>query len=195
MTIQSGFIDELRRAYQAPLVRYLTEVLGSPELARDAAQDSFEKVHKLYRPDQLIFPRVTLFGIATAFALAQLRRRRIERLAEAADTENTKELLDHDVPPVDCQALAVRIGQHLATAIKELRPGLRKVFVMAHVQGKSRQEIAAELGVSEKRVDKRMTRALRLCRERLASQGVHLTDVDRARDPTELVGERVVDIR
>jgi hypothetical protein len=49
--------------------------------------------------------------------------------------------------------------------------------------------------VSEKRVDKRMTRALRLCRERLASQGVHLTDVDRARDPTELVGERVVDIR
>jgi RNA polymerase sigma-70 factor (ECF subfamily) len=194
MAMQSGFIDGLRRAYQAPLVHYLTEMLGDPEFARKLAQDSFEKVQKLCRPDQLSFPRATLFGIATTFALAQLRRRRIERVAEAADTEN-EELPDQDALPADPQVTAGQIGQQLATAIKELRPSLRRVFVMAHVQGKARQEIAAALGVSEKRVGKRMTRALRLCRERLASQGVHLIDIDRARDPSELEGERVVALR
>ena len=109
--------------------------------------------------------------------------------------ENSGDPPDRDSLPVDRQVIACEVAGHLATAIKELRPSLRKVFVMAHIQGKTRQEIAAALGVSEKCVDKCMTRALRLCRERLASQGVHLTDIDRARDTRELLGERVVDLR
>ncbi len=49
---------------------------------------------------------------------------------------------------------------------------------MAHVQGKPRKEIAASLGISEKRVDKRMTQALKACRDRLCSQGIDLGEVD-----------------
>jgi RNA polymerase sigma factor (sigma-70 family) len=74
--------------------------------------------------------------------------------------------------------MADQIGQHLANVIKSLRPNLRKVFVMAHVQGKPRREIAAALGISEKRVDKRMTKALKACRDRLASQGIDLAEVE-----------------
>ncbi|MGH8300789.1 MAG: sigma factor-like helix-turn-helix DNA-binding protein [Steroidobacteraceae bacterium] len=46
------------------------------------------------------------------------------------------------------------------------------------MQGKPRKEIAAALGISEKRVDKRMTKALRACRERLSSQGIDVAEVD-----------------
>ncbi|HEY1806821.1 MAG TPA: sigma factor-like helix-turn-helix DNA-binding protein [Terracidiphilus sp.] len=62
--------------------------------------------------------------------------------------------------------------EQVAAAIIQLRPNLRTVFVMAHVLRRSRQEIAAALGISERRVDRRMIRALSACRERLVSQGI-----------------------
>jgi RNA polymerase sigma factor (sigma-70 family) len=70
------------------------------------------------------------------------------------------------------------LAEHVAAVIIGLPMTLRAVFVMAHVQRRSREEIAAALGISERRVDKRMTKALRECRERLACRGIHLTEVD-----------------
>jgi RNA polymerase sigma factor (sigma-70 family) len=65
-------------------------------------------------------------------------------------------------------------SQALVAAIKRLPLRLRKAFVMAHVQCKPRKEIATELRISERRVDRRMTKALKVCRDRLSSQGIHL---------------------
>jgi RNA polymerase sigma factor (sigma-70 family) len=64
----------------------------------------------------------------------------------------------------------------VADAILTLPLRLRKVFVMSALLGKSRTEIAAELGISERRVDQRMTKALVTCRERLLAQGIDLAD-------------------
>jgi DNA-directed RNA polymerase specialized sigma24 family protein len=50
--------------------------------------------------------------------------------------------------------------------------------VMAHVQGIARKDIAEQLGISLKRVDKRMTKALRTLRERMESFGIDLLRVD-----------------
>ena len=57
--------------------------------------------------------------------------------------------------------------QRLADAIKRLPMRLRKPFVMAHVQRKPRAEIATELHISVRQVDRRLTRALVACRRRL----------------------------
>jgi RNA polymerase sigma factor (sigma-70 family) len=62
--------------------------------------------------------------------------------------------------------------------IKELPANLRTVLVMAHVQGIPRKDIAEQLGISLKRVDKRMTKALRTLRERMESFGIDLLRVD-----------------
>lgn len=194
--IESGFIEELCRAYQAPLHRYLTEMVGNPEIAQELAQESFAHVHRTYRPVEVMFPRAMLFRVATNFALMHLRRRRIERRywGDAINIECVEEgVPDADVLPADRQVLADQIGQHLAAAIKDLRPTLRKVFVMAHLQCKSRKEMAAELGVTEKRVDKRMTKALAACRERMASKGIDFEDVDNPRSLVGLVGKLVAD--
>lgn len=195
MTTEGGFIEGLSRAYGAPLVRYLTEMLGSPKRAHEVAQASFEKVGRFYRPEQIVFPRALLFRVATNLALVELRRGRVQRqaLVEAADIESPDQLPDHHVPVLSRQVNADQIGSYLAAAIKGLRPSLRQVFVMAHVQGKSRNEVATALGLSERCVDKRMTKALRACRERLASRGIDLAELDSHRSPIELVGERTVD--
>lgn len=78
----------------------------------------------------------------------------------------------------DRQFITDQIGRHIVAVIKELRPPLRRVFVMAHVQGMSRTEITAALGISERSLDRRMARALKLCHDRLAARGVDPTDVD-----------------
>lgn len=57
--------------------------------------------------------------------------------------------------------------QRVADAIKRLPTRLRKPFVMAHVQRKSRAEIAAALHISERRVDRRLIRALVVCQGNL----------------------------
>ncbi|HEX3843549.1 MAG TPA: RNA polymerase sigma factor [Steroidobacteraceae bacterium] len=170
------FVERLCRTHEAQLLAYLTQMLGRPELAREVAQDTFEKVHRMYRPEQVMFPRAMLFKVATNFALMHLRRRRLEN-AMVMGAAGMEEVPDHRMGP-DRQAMADQIGQHLATVIKELRPNLRRVFVMAHIQGKPRKEIAAALGISEKRVDKRMTKALKACRDRLSSQGIDLAGVE-----------------
>ena len=188
MTDQSGFVDQLCRRYKTPLTAYLASMVGSWEIAQELTEDTFEKMRQMYRPDQVIFPRAMLFQVGTNFALMHLRRRTENKvlicsaaIMAAANPDFHPEAIIEDVSDQglspERQALADQIGQHLATAIKELRPNLRSVFVLAHVERKPRREIAATLGVSEKRIDKRMTKALKKCRERLASRGIELADV------------------
>lgn len=166
------FVEQLCREHEAQLLQYLTRMLGSPDLAREVAQDTYEKLHKMYRAEEVLFPRAILFKIATNFALMRLRRSRLES-SVIQGSAGMEEVPDEAARP-DRRAMAEQINERIAQAIRELRPNLRKVFVMAHIQGKGRKQIAEELGISLKRVDKRMTEALRQCRERLAELGVDL---------------------
>lgn len=194
LTAQHRFVDGLCRSYQAPLHSYLTQMVGNPDIARELAQESFEHVHRRYRSGEVLFPRAMLYRVATNIGRMHLRRRRVERRywGEAVDMEEAVEAVaDRNSLPADREVLAEQIGRYIAAAIVGLRPTLRRVFVMAHLQGRSRKEIAAELGVSEKRVDKRMSGALRACRELLASLGIHSGDVENPREVMEFVGDLV----
>src|SRR5487761_1152027 len=93
------FVERLCRTHEAQLLAYLTQMLGRPEISREVAQDTFEKMHKMYRPDQVMFPRAMLFKVATNFALMHLRRRRMEDRywGHPVDMEYVKEVMpDHD---------------------------------------------------------------------------------------------------
>lgn len=61
----------------------------------------------------------------------------------------------------------------VAAAILVLPLRLRRPFVMAHVEGKSREEIATQLRISTRCVERRLTRALVRCREQLQLDIVH----------------------
>ena len=171
-----AFFEQLCRAHEAQLLAYLTQMLGRADLAREVAQDTYEQLHRIYRPDQVLFPRAMLFKVATNFALMHLRRRRLES-AVLAGPGGMETVADEASGP-DRQVMAEQLAQRLAAVIQNLSAPLRAVFVLAHVQGKSRKEIAAQLGISERRVDKRMTRALKQCRMQLSSQGIDLAEVD-----------------
>lgn len=179
-TTSHGFIEQLRRSYQAPLHCYLAQMVGSQEIAQELVQQCFEHVHRTYRASQVMFPRAMLFKVATNFALMHLRRQRMEDKywGHPVDMEYVKEAVpDHDSLLPDREAMAEQVRDRLVAAIKELRPAYRRVFVMALLQGRNRKEIATAVGASEKRVDKRMTKAIKTCRARLAADGMELTDL------------------
>ncbi len=171
-----AFFEQLCRTHEAQLLAYLTQMLGRVDLAREVAQDAYEQLHRTYQPEQVLFPRAMLFKIATNYALMHLRRRRVES-AVISGPGGMDQVPDHAGGP-DRRVMADQIAQRLAQVIQDLSPPLRAVFVLAHVQGKPRKEIATLLGISERRVDKRMTRALKQCRMQLSSQGIDLTEVE-----------------
>ena len=180
MMTSNGFIEQLCRSYQEPLRCYLAQMVGSQDIAQELAQQCFEYVHRAYRGSEVMFPRAMLFKVATNFALMHLRRRRMEGRywGRAVDMEYVKEVVpDQDSLLPDREAMAEQVRDRLVAAIKGLRPAYRRVFVMALLQGKNRKEIAAAVGASEKRVDKRMTKAIKTCRARLAADGIQLTDL------------------
>lgn len=173
---RAELVEELCRAHEPQLIHYLTRMLGRVDLAREVIQDTYEKIHKQYRPDEVMYPRAMLYKIATNFALMRLRRARLESTI-ITGPYGMEKVPDEAAPP-DKRVIADEINERLVQTIKELRPNLRIVLVMAHVQGIARKDIAEQLGISLKRVDKRMTKALRTLRERMESFGIDLLRVD-----------------
>lgn len=64
------------------------------------------------------------------------------------------------------------LADYVAAAIIALPTRLRTVFVRAHVLQQSQAEIAAALRISERRVERRMVKALVVCRSRLQARGI-----------------------
>jgi len=169
-------VEELCRAHESQLLSYLTRMLGRTDLAREVVQDTYERIHTQYRPGEVMFPRAMLYKIATNFALMRLRRARLESTV-ITGPQGMEKVADEAASP-DKHVSAEEINERLVQTIKELRPPLRTVLIMAHLQGIPRKDIAEQLGISLKRVDKRMTKALRTLRERMESFGIDLLHVD-----------------
>jgi RNA polymerase sigma-70 factor (ECF subfamily) len=174
--MRDDWVGGLCRAYEPQLLQYLTRMLGRVDIAREVVQDTYEKIHTQYRPDELMFPRALLYKIATNQALMRLRRARLES-SVITGSQGMEKVPDESASP-DKRAMAEEINERLVQTIKELQPSLRTVLVMAHVQGIARKDIAEQLGISLKRVDKRMSKALRILRERMESFGIDLLRVD-----------------
>jgi RNA polymerase sigma factor (sigma-70 family) len=177
-TIQGDFLEHFCRATEGQLEAYLAQMVGSADIARQLVKDSFARV-RLSRLEQAVFPRAALFSVATNVALLHLRRRRAGRTAlEPAMDFEEERMTRSDRVGQNRHLSADEFGASLAIAIKALRLSHRKVFVMAHVQGLPRREIAAVVGISEARLDKRMTKALKAVRGHLGARGIDPMDIE-----------------
>ena len=111
-----AFFDQLCRAHEAQLLAYLTQMLGRVDLAREAIQDTYEQLHRMYRPEQVLFPRAILFKVATRYALMQLRRRRVES-AMIGGPAGMEQVPDLGGEP-ERQVMAEQIEQRVAHRIR-----------------------------------------------------------------------------
>lgn len=167
----ADFVSRLKSSHGLQLHRFLTRMLGRKEAAEDVAQDTYLKLYRLSRPDEVMCPQALLFDVATKLALTRLRRARAEAALAAASAEEIEAVPDPSALP-DRHAAADQAMRQLAVIVEELSPNLRQVFIMRYVKQMPRQEIAEQLSISIGALEQRLTRALAQCRSQMSAAGL-----------------------
>jgi len=127
---------------------------GDTELATDVAQETFLKIwEKQLQPDGKNF-KALLFKIAGDIFISRYRR---EKLALDFSMTFKPGILD-DSPEDQMQFKELK--SRYEQALKILPENQRTVFLMSRMDGLKYHEIAGQLGLSVKAVEKRMNLAL-----------------------------------
>lgn len=157
--IPSPGIEMLYEEYQRALVAYLTRLVSDREAAEDLCQETFIKALRSWsQRDPAASVGAWLYRIATNTAYDYLRRRRRIRFMP---------LIDIEPPPNGNHSMESRLdeGEPVLRALEQLPPMYRLPLVLHSCEGRSTQEIADTLGVSNSAVKTRLFRARERFRE------------------------------
>ena len=168
-------IAEVVTREQSRLRSFIRRRVSDPRDAEDILQDVF---YELVEANRLLMPihHVTgwLFRVARNRITDLFRRRTLERFSDGAvpyedDLLRLQDLLPS--PDAGPEALYERhlLLDELESAIGELPPKQREVFVAHELDGRSFKEMAAETGVSVNTLLSRKRYAVLHLRERLKS--------------------------
>jgi len=159
----------LVRAYEPLLLAYLVQMLGDPEAARDAAQETFLAAFQAlprWRPPDAARADPSrplspwLYRIATNKALSLLRS---GRLAVVATMRTSAGFSSTEVMTSGFEErYAAR--ELLRSALRHLSEQDAACLVLHYVAGERYGEIASRLGLTGEAVRKRVSRGLRVLR-------------------------------
>jgi RNA polymerase sigma-70 factor (ECF subfamily) len=161
---------ELTVRYYRPVGAFLLKRVGRPDLVEDLAQETFLEAYRSLkegrRPQNFAS---WLFGIAVNRCGKWLRRKR-PALFDPADPPELP-----SSPPAGAETEEREEQQHRLAALEDglagLPPQTRTLLEMKHRQGKTCEQIAAELGQPVGTVKSQLSRAYKALRERLPRPG------------------------
>src|SRR3954469_14862479 len=153
--------EAIVQGYNRPLLRYCSRTLPAAR-AEDAVQQAFLSAHRaIHAGDAELNLRPWLYRIAHNASLNLLRQ-------HGLDHDEVSEEIDGVETPVQ----AFERGERLRTvvaAVQDLPERQRSAIVLQAVEGRSYEEIAAELGVSDGAVRQLLNRARNTLREAAAA--------------------------
>lgn len=158
--------DELFMQYSKPLFYYAAKFVDD-EMARDIVQDVFAKLWS----DQSITVKHSLnsllFTMVRNNCLQHLEKQKVRNKY----LESTKLILQEEELRFYMEEKTSLIEQELENKLKEVLSRLpdrcRQIFVMSRFDNKKNKEIAGELDISVKAVEKQITKALSTIRTEL----------------------------
>lgn len=152
----------LVEAYQKPVYNLCYRMLGEPEAAEDAAQETFLKVYQnLARYDRERSFATWLLSIAAHYCIDRLRRRRFVSFSIDEDEETPLELPDHSAPDPETETERRQEQAHLHKLLQSLDPTDRAALVLRYWNDCSEIEIAQALTLTVPAVKSRLHRARR----------------------------------
>lgn len=146
---------------------YIRDFVPDDDVAKDIIQELFAAIWIKRHSLNLIKPlRSYLYSAAHNKAINYLRdkTRRTVIMGEILNRTGSEKV----TPPVDTYIEAKELENQIRIAIKRLPIHARRTFLMSRKQGMTYKEIADHLHVTEKAVEKNMSKALRLLREYLS---------------------------
>lgn len=146
---------------------YIRDFIPDDDIAKDIIQELFSAIWIKRHSLNLIKPlRSYLYSAAHNKTINYLRDKgkRNAKMGEIVNRSGSGKV----APPVDAYVEVKELEDQIRIAIKRLPIHARRTFLMSRKQGMTYKEIADHLHVTEKAVEKNMSKALRLLREYLA---------------------------
>lgn len=151
--------DEIFRQYSKPLFYYAAKFVDD-EAARDIVQDVFMKLWSDSSLTVKLSLNSLLFTMVRNSCLQYLEKQKVR----AKYAESAKLKLQEEELRFYMEEKTSLIEQELENKLNEVLNGLpercRQVFVMSRFENKKNKEIAEELDISVKAVEKQITKAL-----------------------------------
>ncbi len=167
--------EQLVRAYDQSVLRLATNLLRSPEDARDVYQEAFLRVFRnlgSFRFDCSF--HTWLYRIVTNICLDQLRKRKVRKedsaVTETADgTLDRMDSFEEDAPDANPERRMWnrQLRERIEGALGGLTPRERMVFELRHYQGLRLRNIGEILGTTEEAAKNCLFRATQKMRSGL----------------------------
>jgi RNA polymerase sigma-70 factor (ECF subfamily) len=157
--------------YQTPVYNLCYRMLGEPESAEDAAQESFLRVYQnISRYDRQRPFATWLLSIAAHYCIDRLRRRKFSIIsidAERDDDERPVEFPDATVPNPEQEAVRREEQEALQIVLQQLDPKDRAAVILRYWYDFSEIEISQSLSLTVSAVKSRLHRARKEIARRL----------------------------
>lgn len=141
------------------LTGWLRRKLGCPDSAADLAQDTFMRVLTARETPQIIEPRAFLTTIAKRVLFNHYRRQDLER----AYLDALAQMPECVAPSEEERAIILQTLMALDQLLDGLPRLVKRVFLLAQVDGLTYPQIAAELGISIATVKRHLNKAAMRC--------------------------------
>ncbi|MDF3934684.1 sigma-70 family RNA polymerase sigma factor [Pseudomonas citronellolis] len=152
-------LDRLYSDHHGWLRGWLRSRLGNAADAADLAQDTFLRVLLKQELLELRTPRAFLRTIARGLVIDHWRREELQR----AYLETLALLPEAEVPSVETRELLLELLENIARLLDGLKPKVRSAFLLAQCEGLPHAQIATQLGVSVRSVERYVAEALYHC--------------------------------
>jgi len=152
----------LVETYQTPVYNLCYRMLGEPEAAEDAAQETFLRAFQHLRRYDRKRPFATwLLSISAHYCIDRLRRRKFAMFSmdEEDDEGNTFELPDPDSPDPEAESIKGETRDRIHAMLKKLDATDRAAIIMRYWYDFSEAEIAESLRLTVSAVKSRLHRA------------------------------------
>jgi RNA polymerase sigma-70 factor (ECF subfamily) len=154
---------QLVEAYQTHVYNLCHRMLGEPEAAEDAAQETFLRAFQhLHRYDHRRPFATWLLSIAAHYCIDRLRRRRFSFMSTGQDDDGIGiDLPDPEATSPEIEALRREQQEQIEDFLMKLSPTDRAAIVLRYWHDYSEVEIASALRLTVSAVKSRLHRARR----------------------------------
>lgn len=157
-------IESFFKEHYRPLCLYATHIVSDADKAEDAVMECFagfiSKVEEGWKPNDA---KKYIYMMVRNRCVDEMKHSRhvadVELIGDVADTD------DHILEMMECCEREARLWK----AIDELPKSRRQIFLMSKRDGMSYKEIAANLGLSVKTVEKQISNAYSALRSKAES--------------------------
>ena len=159
---------QLVETYQKPVFNLCYRMLGEPEAAEDAAQETFLRAYQnLHRYDNSRSFGTWILSIAAHYCIDRLRKRRFSVLSIDEESEDglTLEIPDPASPDPEVESAKQEDRDRLHLLLKDLDETDRAAVVMRYWYDYSEVEIAQSLHLTVSAVKSRLHRSRRALAE------------------------------